>query len=275
MTRVRKTTRWHERRAPGMAGCIMLGAGPPMPGTGPARPIGATPGGAAIGAPRPAARPIPGPAGAAVARRPSCVRASNVSKHGLGALHAPHLRRRRRFDRQRNDDFSAQDHEAECTARAYKRHVSRAARFHAPLLLELGLVFALGFDRAQLFAVAEHEVHVLIERKELTHKDAAILQRHPHAVVDKVDDLCPARHPDGEPNGGWPSMAHLLGWVEEEGGRKDGGWHHPALPRGWDPPSRSGGSAIISSGMVAVVCFRRRWRRCSDGESRGRGGRRA
>ena len=44
-------------------GCICEAMGPPTPATGPARPGGGAP--AMPGMPRPAARPEPGPAGAA------------------------------------------------------------------------------------------------------------------------------------------------------------------------------------------------------------------
>jgi hypothetical protein len=47
----------------------------------------------------------------------------------------------------------------------------------------------LRLDPTELLSIAEHQVHVLVERHELPHHGAPVLNRHPHAVVDVLQHL--------------------------------------------------------------------------------------
>jgi hypothetical protein len=90
------------------------------------------------------------------------------------SLGARFVGRRRALDGHGDDLLAAEKEEAE-----------RAAL----LAVARGLGGLGGREAAELLAVAEDEVHVAVERHELAHELAPVLDRHPHAVVDELEHL--------------------------------------------------------------------------------------
>ena len=92
------------------------------------------------------------------------------------------LGRGRTLDRERNHLFTSEQHEAqtallELVGFGEVRHVLLAGSS------------ALLFDGTELLAIAEHEVHVLVEGHEGAHQRAAVLDCDAHAVVDVTQHL--------------------------------------------------------------------------------------
>jgi len=79
---------------------------------------------------------------------------------------------------------------------------------HAALLaVSRGLGRLGGREAAELLAVAEDEVHVAVERHELAHELAPVLDHHPHAVVDELEHLGALRVRHGGVAGGSAAAA--------------------------------------------------------------------
>mmetsp|Transcript_7866 Transcript_7866/g.22365 ORF Transcript_7866/g.22365 Transcript_7866/m.22365 type:complete len:280 (+) Transcript_7866:116-955(+) len=92
------------------------------------------------------------------------------------------VRRRGALDRERDDHFSAQQHEAQ-------RTLFFTLLGSASTLLR--------FDLPELLAVREHNVHVLVKGQERPHQCSAVLDRDPHPVVHKLEHLGALCHRHG------------------------------------------------------------------------------
>jgi hypothetical protein len=108
------------------------------------------------------------------------------------SLGARFVGRRRALDGHGDDLLAAEKEEAE-----------RAAL----LAVARGLGGLGGREAAELLAVAEDEVHVAVERHELAHELAPVLDRHPHAVVDELEHLGALRVRHGGVAGGRAAAA--------------------------------------------------------------------
>jgi hypothetical protein len=80
-----------------------------------------------------------------------------------------------------------------------------------------------GREAAKLLAIAEDEVHVAVERHELAHKLAPVLDRHPHAVVDELEHLGALRVRHGVAGKGGRGATRVRVSAKMNGGRGGGG----------------------------------------------------
>lgn len=129
---------------------------------------------------------------------------SRWSRSSRSSFNTGLVGRRRALDGHGNDLFSPEEDEAESAA-------------VLAFLLGLG---ALGWGQlAELFAVAEDEIHVTVESHEFADQLAAVLDVDPHPVVDVLEHLGALghRHCGGSISGN--SGLRALG--ERKGGRED------------------------------------------------------
>jgi len=81
------------------------------------------------------------------------------------------------FDSERHNRLATQDDQTQC----------------APLLLLFALAATHG-NAAEFFAIAQHNVHVLVKCHELAHHLPPVRNRYPHPVVYKLQDFGAFRH---------------------------------------------------------------------------------
>lgn len=96
------------------------------------------------------------------------------------------LRRWRPLDCEGNYALASEQHQTERTL--FLPWFFRAGR---------RTLLCLRSDAPKLLAVAQHEIHVLIEGQKVTDEDTTLRSRHPHAIIHVLGDLPTLLHRHG------------------------------------------------------------------------------